>query len=88
MIITIASNCEDVGKSIIATNTAVLRTLVGRSALLIDIDPKRKSFEWAERRKQASVQPTIAASSLKGKHLKQKFAELSAKYIDVIIDTD
>lgn len=88
MIITITSNRKEAGKSTIAINNAVMRTLVGRPVLLIDIDPNKASYEWSEERKRANIEPAIAACSIKSKHLKERFAELSAKYIDVLIDTD
>jgi len=55
MIITVASSSEGVGKSIIAVNVAVLRALVGRSVLLLDIDPKKSSFEWSKQRDDADI---------------------------------
>jgi len=88
MIVTVSNNLEGVGRSTIAVNSAVMRSLVGHSVVLIDIDPKKASFEWSEARKRAGILPHIPACSIKSKHLKSQFAELSANYIDVVIDTD
>jgi chromosome partitioning protein len=88
MIITVAGNKEGVGKSTIAINVAALRTLVGHTVLLIDIDPKKSSFEWSEKRNDANIRPKISACSITGKHLKAEFERLAPGYNDVLIDTD
>jgi chromosome partitioning protein len=88
MIIAVASSNEEVGKSVIAANVATLRALVGRSVLLLDITPKKSSFEWGKQRTHANIAPKIAAQALKGKNLKSEFDAIAARFNDVIIDTD
>jgi Mrp family chromosome partitioning ATPase len=46
MIITVASNAQSVGKTLIATNVAVLRILAGHRVRLVDITPQKTSFQW------------------------------------------
>jgi chromosome partitioning protein len=88
MIITVANNQEGIGRSTIAVNIAAVRRLVGRTVLLIDLDPKKSSFAWSEARNSANIQPQIPACVIKGKHFETKIAPLISGYNDVLIDTD
>ena len=88
MIITVANNKEGVGRSTIAVNMAALRALVGRSVLLIDLDPKKSSFAWNTARKCADIQPPILACTMQGKHFEAEFKSQICGYNDIVIDTD
>jgi len=88
MIITVANSREDCGRSMIVINTAVIRALVGRTVLLVDINPAKSTFNWSEERARANIQPVIAARSIKGKQLKEEFSALRDQYNDILIDTD
>ena len=88
MIITIASNTQGVGKTLIATNIAALRLLAGRRVKLVDLAPQQGSANWCAARDAAGIAPSIAAVSVKGKLLKDEFDDISAGCNDVIIDTD
>jgi chromosome partitioning protein len=88
MIITVASNMQGVGKTLIATNIAALRLLAGHRVRLIDIAPQQSSAKWCAARNASEVVPSIPAVSVKGKSFKGEFDEISAGYNDVIIDTD
>jgi chromosome partitioning protein len=88
MIVTVASNRKQVGKTTIAVNNAAIRALAGRSVYLIDIDPNKSSYHWTLKRQSSNVQPPIPACSISGKYLKDTFDKVSSNYNDVVIDTD
>jgi len=88
MIITVASNVQGVGKTLIATNIAVLRILAGHRVRLVDITPQQTSSSWCIERNASGIAPAVPAESVKGKLLKEEFAGICAGYNDVIIDTD
>ena len=88
MIVTVASNRREVGKSTLAVNAVAIRALAGRSVCLIDIDPRKSSYEWSLKRQRSHIQPRIPACAIAGKHLKDTFYKLSSRYNDVLIDTD
>jgi len=88
MIITVASNRREVGRSTIAVNNAVIRAMAGRSVYLIDIDPNKGSYDWSLKRQCSNTQPLIPACSIPGKYLKEIFDKVSSSYNDILIDTD
>lgn len=88
MIITVASNAQGVGKTLIATNIAVLRILAGHRVRLVDITPQKTSFKWCMERNASGTVPPVPAEPVKGKLLSGEFVAMSAGYNDVIIDTD
>jgi len=86
MIITVANNREGIGRSTIAVNIATLRAMVGRTVLLIDLDPKKSSLEWSRARDSANIQPQIPARSIMGKHLEAEIGGMVSGYNDILID--
>jgi len=88
MIVTVASNRREVGKSTLAVNTVAIRALADRSVYLIDIDPRKSSYEWSLKRQRSHIQPHIPACAIAGKYLKDTFHKVSSHYNDVLIDTD
>ena len=88
MIITIASNMQGVGKTLIATNIATLRLLAGHRVKLVDLAPNQRSAKWCAARNASDIAPSIPAVALKGKQLKDEFDEIAVGCNDVIIDTD
>ncbi len=88
MVITFASDQEGVGKSTIAVNLAALRVLAGRRVQLIDLDPKKSSLEWSERRNREKVHPRISALDMEGRCLAENFEILPSDRNDVLIDTN
>lgn len=88
MIITVASNVQGVGKTLIATNIAILRILAGHRVRLVDITPQQTCAKWCEERNASGTTPSIPVKSAKGKQLKEEFNGICAGYNDVIIDTD
>jgi len=88
MILTVASNKKGVGKSTIATNIAAMRALLNRDVLLLDVTPQKSSYDWAQKRKQAGIEPRMVSASILGKNLRDELPALAGGYTDVVIDTD
>lgn len=55
MILTIGAVKGGVGKSLIATNLAVLRSSLGNKVLLVDADEQATTISWADQRTALGV---------------------------------
>lgn len=74
------------GKSTIATNLAVMRSLMGRDVLLIDADKQASSYKFITNRHERSLNPTPTCVQLRGKYLNKEIEDLKSRYEDIIID--
>jgi chromosome partitioning protein len=57
MIIAIANQSDDGGRSLLANNLALLRAASGRKVLLVDTDPGQPSVSWSAARSAACLGP-------------------------------
>jgi len=77
-----------VGKSAIATNTAVCAAADGYSVAIIDLDPQASACVWADVRDADPDVPTVPVTSIAPSRLQSALDKCSAAGIDlVIIDT-
>ena len=87
VIITVANQKGGTGKTIMATNLAVMRAQAGYRVLLVDADPQGTSAMWAAVRKKAGTTPEVDCLVASAWELGPELAELAAEYDEVIIDT-
>jgi chromosome partitioning protein len=76
------------GKTTVATNLAVMRSLAGKDVLLVDADSmdNRNASDFAALRKEKLGRSDLTAVQLQGKTLGQEMTRLGEKFDDVIVD--
>jgi chromosome partitioning protein len=76
------------GKSTVATNLAVMRTLSGKDVLLIDADDQETAYDFTMlRNDKTGGGAGYTCIKLTGKAVYTEGARLAKKYDDIIIDT-
>ena len=88
MIITIANESGGVSKTMLANSLATMRTMTGRSVLLLDNDPQHPSVGWNYEREMRGKHPLISARSMTGKGMQPELENLTYRYQDIVIDTE
>ena len=94
MLVLVGGQKGGTGKSTVATNLVVMRTLQGRDAFLFDIDEQRTSTLWASRRDENEVTPRIPSSQKildnrvlnAGIVIRNELKALMQKYEDIVVD--
>ena len=86
MILTVGNIKGGVGKTTLALNLAIARTMVGRDVLLIDADPQRSALDFTNLRTEQLGSPGYTAVALDGADMRAQVRQLAPKYDDVIID--
>ncbi len=74
------------GKTTLATNLTVMRSLEGAKVLLVDADEQRSASDWAEQREEMGVETGWSTIQLSGKTVNAQLQKIGADYDDVIID--
>jgi len=75
------------GKTIVATNLAVLRAASGREVLLVDGDDQESTTLWSATRSEVLRERNrITAIQLTGRGTRDELQRLASKYDDIIID--
>lgn len=89
MIVVVGGIKGGTGKTTIATNLAVCRS-VYRTVLLVDADEQRSLTDWADQRelwlKQNNYECEITTINLAGKTVGPQLLKMSANYDDIIVD--
>lgn len=86
MILVLANTKGGVGKSTLAINIAIIRSLVGRDVLLVDGDEQRTALDFTELREQLVGKAGYTAVALHGAALRTQVRQLTPKYDDIVID--
>lgn len=86
MILTVGNIKGGVGKTTLAVNIAIERTLAGRDVLLVDADEQGTAATFTQLRTEQLGQPGYTAIRLHGGELRQQIRQLAPKYDDIIID--
>jgi chromosome partitioning protein len=74
------------GKTTLATNLAVLRSMEGSKVLLVDADEQLSASDWAQQRDELGVETSWSTIQLAGKSIHAQLSRMGADYDDVIID--
>ena len=86
MILVLANTKGGVGKSTLAINIAIIRSLAGRDVLLVDGDEQRTALDFTELREQLVGKAGYTAVALHGAALRTQVRQLTPKYDDIVID--
>ena len=86
MILAIGNIKGGVGKTTLAVNIAISRSLAGRDVLLVDGDEQRTAITFTDLRTEHLGGPGYTAVSLNGAALRTQVRQLSYKYNDIVID--
>ena len=88
MIITVGGIKGGSGKSTVATNLVVLRSLEGRDVLLVDADTQTTSSDFSlQRNNKTDGNAGFTCIKLAGQAVRTETLRLADKYQDIIIDT-
>lgn len=88
MIVTVGGIKGGSGKTTVATNLAIMRSLAGRDVLLIDADDQETATDFtALRSEQRSEGAGYTGVKLTGAALRTEVLKLQGKFEDIIIDT-
>jgi chromosome partitioning protein len=74
------------GKTTIATNLCVMRSLHGKKVLLVDADEQRTASDWASQREALGISTPWTTVQLAGKAIHTEIKKMSSNYDDVIVD--
>lgn len=86
MIICIGGIKGGCGKSLIATNLTVLRSLSKKRVLLVDGDDQATSSDWVDHRAGLGISTPWTTIRLKAGAVRTEVIKLSKNYDDIIID--
>lgn len=86
MIVCVGGIKGGVGKSLVATNLAVLRSTMGKKVLLVDADEQGTTSDWVDQRAELGVQTSWTTIRLKANAVRTEIQKLSKNYDDIIID--
>jgi chromosome partitioning protein len=91
MIIVIGGIKGGSGKTTIATNLAVMRSLVSK-VLLVDADEQKSAWDWSQQRDERSKKPSCRSRCfvtvcMYGKSIYSNLNKLKEDYDDIIVDT-
>jgi chromosome partitioning protein len=74
------------GKTTLATNLTVMRSLTGKKVLLVDADEQKSSSDWAQQREGLGIPTDWSTIQLAGKSIYTQLSRMKMDYDDVIID--
>jgi len=86
MILTVGNTKGGVGKTTLAINIAIARSLLGSDVLLIDGDEQKTALTFTELRNSQLGNTGYTAVSLHGGAIRTQVRQLAPKYADIIID--
>lgn len=86
MIVTIGGIKGGVGKSLIAVNLAVLRSLDKKKVLLVDGDDQGTASDWTDHRAGLGILTPWTTVRLRGAAVRNELLKMNGDYDDVIID--
>jgi len=86
MILAIGNIKGGVGKTTLAVNLAILRTLAGRDVLLVDGDEQGTAASFTDLRTEQIGSPGYTAVSLQGAAVRTQVRQMAGKYDDILID--
>lgn len=88
MIIVIGGIKGGGGKTTLATNLAVVRSvLYNKRVLLVDADDQKSTTDWAEHRESMGISTPFTTICLRDSAVKSQILKMKSNYDDIIIDT-
>ena len=86
MILTVGNVKGGVGKTTLAVNIAIARSVSGSDVLLIDGDEQKTAITFTELRNSQLGNAGYTAVSLHGAAIRTQVRQLAPKYVDIVID--
>jgi len=86
MILTVGNTKGGVGKTTLAVNIAIARSVLGSDVLLIDGDEQNTAITFTELRNSQLGNTGYTAVSLHGAAIRTQVRQLAPKYADIVID--
>ena len=86
MIVVVASEKGGTGKTTVATNLAVMRSINRFEVLLVDADTQGSSQDFAAVRSQEGHQPEIVCSSIFGRGIASELRKLRSRFDTIVVD--
>jgi len=86
MILTVGNIKGGVGKTTLAVNITIARSLEGGDVLLIDADSQRSALDFTNLRTDQLGKPGYTAVALDGADMRAQVRQLAPKYDDIVID--
>lgn len=86
MIVTIGGIKGGVGKSLIAVNLSVIRSMEGKRVLLVDGDEQGTASDWVDHRIGLGIATPWTTVRLKGVSVRHELIKMKDDYEDIIID--
>jgi chromosome partitioning protein len=86
MILTVGNTKGGVGKTTLAVNIAIARSVLGSDVLLIDGDEQNTAITFTELRNSQLGNAGYTAVSLHGAAIRTQVRQLAPKYADIVID--
>ena len=86
MILTVGGIKGGSGKTTLAINIAVARSLKKERVLLVDADDQKSTLLWSEQRSSLKFKTKITVIQLSGSSILPQIDEMSKDYDQVVID--
>jgi chromosome partitioning protein len=86
LIIAIANVKGGCGKTTIATNFAIARSLAGRDTLLVDADDQGSSADFTALRTEQLGKAGYTVMRLRGREVRTEVEKLAGKFDDIVVD--
>lgn len=86
MIVVVGGSKGGTGKTTIATNLTVMRSLKGKKVLFVDADEQRSAYQWTEQRESNGHHTPWSMIELGGENLYLQVQKMEEDYDDIIID--
>lgn len=86
MILAVGNIKGGVGKTTLAVNIAIARSLAGRDVLLVDGDEQRTAIIFTDLRTEQTGSSNYTVVGLHGTSLRTQVRQLANKYNDIVID--
>jgi len=86
MILTVGNTKGGVGKTTLAVNISIARSVLGSDVLLIDGDEQNTAITFTELRNSQLGNAGYTAVSLHGAAIRTQVRQLAPKYADIVID--
>ncbi len=74
------------GKTTLATNLTVIRSLLDHKVLLVDGDDQRSTCDWADQRESLGISTSWTTIQLAGKSSHAQIEKMATLYDDIIVD--